>query len=140
LNKALLREPPSVQERWFARLYFLKPVVFAALSLFWILTGVVSLSAGYDIGVGLMREGGGGAWSATSVIAGAFTDIVIGALMAFRRTARVALLAGIAVTLFYAITGTLLLPRLWADPLAPLLKVLPILALNLVALSILEDR
>ena len=36
--------------------------------------------------------------------------------------------------------ATLLLPGLWADPLGPLLKILPILVLNLVALAILDDR
>jgi hypothetical protein len=35
-----------VQERWFARLYFLKPLVFVVLALFWITTGLVSLGPG----------------------------------------------------------------------------------------------
>jgi hypothetical protein len=33
-----------------------------------------------------------------------------------------------------------LVPRLWADPLGPMLKIGPIIALNLVALAILDDR
>jgi hypothetical protein len=33
-----------------------------------------------------------------------------------------------------------LVPRLWADPLGPMLKILPIVVLNLVALAILDDR
>src|SRR3954470_24809206 len=35
-------EPASVQERWFARLYLLKPVTFIVISLFWISTALVS--------------------------------------------------------------------------------------------------
>ena len=31
-------------------------------------------------------------------------------------------------------------PWLWAEPLGPFVKILPILVLNLVALAILEDR
>ena len=46
----------------------------------------------------------------------------------------------VAVTLLYLVAGTILLPSLWAEPLGPLLKTLPVLALNFVALAILEDR
>ena len=38
------------------------------------------------------------------------------------------------------VAGTLLLPQLWADPLGPMMKVWPILALNFVCLAILDDR
>src|ERR1051326_7031559 len=58
LAAALMAEPPSVQERWFARLYLLKPLVFAVLSLFWIVTGVMALGPGREQGIGLMLEGG----------------------------------------------------------------------------------
>ena len=35
----LLAEPASVQERWFARLYFLKAAIIGIFGLFWIGTG-----------------------------------------------------------------------------------------------------
>jgi uncharacterized protein YbjT (DUF2867 family) len=41
-SAALASRPASVQERWFAGLYLLKPVVFIVLSLFWIATGALS--------------------------------------------------------------------------------------------------
>ena len=44
-----------MQERWFAGLYFIKPVIFAVIVLFWIATGVISLTIGYKLGVELMR-------------------------------------------------------------------------------------
>jgi uncharacterized protein YbjT (DUF2867 family) len=40
LDAALAREPASVQERWFARLYLLKPLVFVMFALFWIATEI----------------------------------------------------------------------------------------------------
>jgi uncharacterized protein YbjT (DUF2867 family) len=141
LADSLAATPASVQERWFARLYLLKPVLLAALSLFWIVTGLISLGPGWEDGIGLMFEGGaaGPAASAT-VIAGALADIGIGIGIAFRRTARPALYAAIALSLAYAAVGTVLVPRLWIEPLGPLLKILPILALHLAALAIIEDR
>lgn len=140
LAAALAAEPATVQERWFAQLYLLKPAVLAGFALFWILTGIVSLGPGWQIGVGLMEEGGAGALAAPSVVAGALADILIGIGILFRRTARIALYAAIGLSLFYAFAGSILLPRLWAEPLGPMLKILPILLLNLVALAILEDR
>lgn len=140
LSAALAAEPASVQERWFAQLYFLKPLVLGVFALFWIMTGIVSLGPGWDIGIALMEEGGAGRLAAPSVVAGAIADMLIGIGIIFRRTARPALYAALAISIFYAIAGTLLLPRLWEEPLGPLLKIWPILALNLVALATLEDR
>jgi uncharacterized protein YbjT (DUF2867 family) len=140
LEAALAAEPASVQERWFARLYFLKPVVLGGLSLFWILTGLISLGPGYEAGVRLMEEAGAGRLADAGVVAGAVADIVVGLGIAFRRTARLALYAAIGVSIFYGVAATALAPILWSDPLGPLLKIAPILVLNLVALAILSDR
>jgi len=140
LADALAAEPASVQERWFAGAYFLKPLLFTVFPLFWVGTGIASLGPGWDIGIGYMREGGAGVLAAPSVVAGALADIAIGTAIAFRRTARRGLQAAIAISVFYALAGTAVLPRLWFDPLAPLLKIGPILVLSLLALAILEDR
>jgi uncharacterized protein YbjT (DUF2867 family) len=140
LGTALARRPTSVQERWFAALYLLKPVVFGVFALFWIVTGLLSLGPGYATGVGLMQDGGAGMLSGPAVIAGGVLDIAVGIAIAFRRTARLGLWAALAVSVFYLTAGTVLVPGLWAEPLGPLLKIFPILMLNLVALAILEDR
>ncbi|MFC7398296.1 SDR family oxidoreductase [Chelatococcus sp. GCM10030263] len=140
LESALAAEPAGVQERWFAALYFLKPLVFTVFSLFWIVTGLLSVGPGYEIGVSLMREGGAGALSGPSVIAGGLADLLIGIGIAFRRTARPALYAALAISLFYAAAGTAILPRLWIDPLGPMVKIWPIIVLNLAAFALLRDR
>jgi len=65
---------------------------------------------------------------------------LIGLGIATRRTARPALWMALMLSIAYLALGTLLLPRLWADPLGPLLKIAPIVVLNLVALAVLDDR
>lgn len=140
LDDALAREPASVQERWFANLFLLKPLVMVAFALFWLVAAFTSLGPGYDLGVAMMQEGGAGALSGPLVIAGGLADLLIGLGILWRRTTRHALWAAVAVTVFYMLAGTAILPRLWADPLAPLLKILPVMALNFVALAILEER
>jgi uncharacterized protein YbjT (DUF2867 family) len=141
IEAGMAAEPASVQERWFARLYLLKPLVFAVFSLFWIATGLVSLGPGWEVGMSLMREGGASETvGAFAVIAGALADIAIGLAIAYRPTTRYGLYAALLISLSYAAIGTWLVPRLWSDPLGPMLKIWPIMALNLMALAIHEDR
>jgi uncharacterized protein YbjT (DUF2867 family) len=141
VEAAFAREPASVQERWFARLYILKPLIFIIFGLFWIATAYVSLGPGWDIGMDLMRRGGvGERMGAATVIAGALADLVIGCAILYRRTSRLGLYAALAISFAYAIIGTILVPELWRDPLGPMLKIWPIIMLNLVALAVLEDR
>jgi DoxX-like family len=44
------------------------------------------------------------------------------------------------ISLFYAVTGTILVPRLWVDPLGPMAKIAVVITLQLVALSIVDER
>jgi hypothetical protein len=141
LGEALAAEPASVQERWFAKLYFVKPLGFAVFAAFWIVTGLISLGPGWNHGMDLMREGGAGhGIAAITVAAGALADIAIGFAIAFRRTARAGLYAALAISVTYAIIGSVLVPRLWSDPLGPMLKIWPIIVLNLALLAIRADR
>jgi hypothetical protein len=48
--------------------------------------------------------------------------------------------AALGLSVFYIVAGTILLPALWADPLGPMMKIWPILALNLLCLAILDER
>jgi uncharacterized protein YbjT (DUF2867 family) len=140
LAEALARRPASVQERWFAALYLLKPLIFTALPLFWLATGAIALGSGYRSGVYLIQQAGAGRAAAPVAIVGAIADIVVGAGIAFRPTSRSALLASLALAALYLIAATFLMPQLWSDPLGPLVKVLPVLLLSLVALAVLDDR
>jgi uncharacterized protein YbjT (DUF2867 family) len=141
LSVALRDEPASVQERWFAKCYLLKPVGLVVFSAFWIATGLASLGPGWSSGRDLLTEAGLSPGLASfGAVAGALADIAIGTAVAMRRTNRFGLLAALAVSILYLSAGTLLLPRLWADPLGPLLKILPIILLNLMLLAIREDR
>ena len=141
LESALAREPASVQERWFARLYLLKPLIFVVFAAFWIVTGLVSLGPGRERGIALVMDGGVSRAIATLLtLSGGAADIIIGLAIAVRRTARIGLYAAFAISITYAVIGTVLVPWMWLDPLGPMLKIGPILVFNLVALAILDDR
>lgn len=140
LEAALSANPASVQDRWFAGLYFLKPAIFVVLPVFWIMTGIISLTTGWQSGIQLLTGTAMEPLAAPAVVGGALADIVIGALIAMRRTARAGLWGALGLCLFYLIAGSILRPDLWNEPLGPLMKILPIFLLHLVALAILEER
>jgi hypothetical protein len=140
LSAALAGEPASVQERWFAQLYLLKPLAIGVFALFWLITGLVSFGPGYGLAAEYMRRGGGGALSEPSVIAGTVTDILVAGAILYRPAARLGLWAALGVSVLYIVAGTILLPELWKDPLGPMMKIWPILALNLLCLAILDER
>ena len=140
LSRALAAQPPSVQERWFSGLYFVKPAIFVILPLFWIMTGIISLTTGWRNGVELLLNSAVAPLAEPLVVMGALADIVVGAMIAWRRTSWLGVWGAIAVSLFYAFAGTLLRPDLWNEPLGPLMKILPILVLHFVALAVLEER
>lgn len=140
LSEALALRPATVQDRWFAQLYFLKPVILVILAAFWILTGIISLTTGFHKGVDLMIRAGTGILAAPGVIAGALADIVVGLAIAWRPTALYGLWGAIGLSVFYIVAGTVLLPELWREPLGPLLKIWPILTAHFVALAVLRER
>lgn len=137
--EAFAANPSGVQDLWFARLYLLKPLLICGLSLFWLLSGLVPL---IDLGAAsshflpLMTE-----FPARMLtIATCLLDIALGATVLFRPCARRALLGMVAVSLAYIVGGTAVEPKLWLDPLGPLVKVLPSILLTFAALAILEER
>jgi uncharacterized protein YbjT (DUF2867 family) len=140
LAQALAAEPATIQEKWFARLYLVKAIIFVVLSTFLIATGVISLTLGYPSGLDLMRSTGAGFLSGPAVIVGALADIAIGVSIAWRPLTRYGLYGALVLSLFYAVAGTVLRPDLWIEPLGPLLKIVPIFVLHLVALAVLDER
>lgn len=138
-GQTLAAHPAGVQDLWFARLYLLKPLIFFTLSLFWLLSGVIPLFDPMRAGANFLPFM---PWSAAFAVtlATCALDIALGLAVAVRPWSRRALWGMLATSLAYIVGGTLLQPDLWLDPLGPLVKVLPSLALTLVALAILDER
>jgi len=140
LDETLARLPATVQERSFARGYLALPLAIFCLSLFWLLSGVigmVSFGAATEV---LTRAGYSAVFAGTAVLCGAVLDILLGIAVLWRRWCRPACLGMLAVSAAYLVSGTVLTPALWADPLGPLLKIFPAMMLALIVALMLEDR
>jgi uncharacterized protein YbjT (DUF2867 family) len=141
LRDILAATPANVQDRWFAKLYLIKPVAIGALALFWIATGAFALGPGRASALSHLAEAGfAPAFAKFVLVAGSMFDIVLGTLLLVRKLARSVLITMLAVTPGYLLVGTLGAPQLWFDPLGPYTKVIPMLIATMFTLAILDER
>jgi uncharacterized protein YbjT (DUF2867 family) len=141
LEAALLEHWPSAADRWFARLYLLKPLLILGLALFWVASGVITLGPGRAAAMVHLTAAEVPAWLAERLVVwGAYFDYAIGLLVLFRPATRAVLGLMLLASTAYLIAGSVLAPQLWLDPLGAYLKVVPLLLATMVALAILDER
>jgi hypothetical protein len=140
LPQTLSEMPSTVQERWFARMFLLFPVMIATLSLFWLASGIIGLLKVPDAAAHLTAVGLSQSTAITIVVAGALIDIALGAAVLYRPYVRLALMGMVAVTASYLVAGSLLSPGLWLDPLGPFVKTAPAAVMALVASAFVRSR
>jgi uncharacterized protein YbjT (DUF2867 family) len=141
LATLLKARPADVQEKWFARLLLLKPLIIGILVAFWCLSGLIALTVAYRPAVAILTSHGYSDLHAQAItIVSSLLDISVGLAIAFRRSCRVGLLTGVAVSLFYMIGAAIITPELWIEPLGALVKTGPAIVLMLVAFAMLEER
>lgn len=140
LEETLDALPATAQERWFARLFLLMPIAVACLAVFWIGSGAIALAMRSTAEGVLLARGVPPALATATVVGGAAVNILLGAAVLARRWAQPACLAMVAVSAAYLVGGTIVAPDLWADPLGPLMKVLPGAVLALVTAVMVAER
>ena len=102
LDAILAARPASVQDRWFARLYWLKPLAILSLAVFWIATGVIALGPGRAAAMSYLTKAGFGPWAAELwLVAGSLFDIAVGLAVCVRRFTRRALQLMLVVATAY---------------------------------------
>lgn len=141
LADILAARPSTVQDRWFARLYGLRPVAIGALSLYWMLTGLIALGPGWSEGLALLSTPSlPPAVTKAVIVLGALLDIALGALLLVRPLTRGVLVAMLAVCVPYLLAATFIDPALWLDPLGRLMKTFPVMLATLFTLAVLDER
>jgi hypothetical protein len=139
LEATLASIPATSQERVFARASLAFPFLLAALSIFWIVSGMIGLirrEAAAQILDGVLNAPAANAL----VLAGGAIDVAIGVGLIIRSWTRFFALLAIVVSIGYLAGGTVLTPWLWADPLGPFVKVVPGIALALAVAALADER
>ncbi|MCP3395873.1 SDR family oxidoreductase [Bradyrhizobium sp. CCGB20] len=141
LAETVGRHPASIQDKWFARLFLVKALIFASLVAFWIVSGFIALFVSYRAAAGILSAHNFPPALVDPITIGtSLMDMSIGVLIAFRRTAAIGLVAGIVASLGYMVGAAILTPDLWIEPLGALVKTGPAIVLMLVALLMLDNR
>jgi uncharacterized protein YbjT (DUF2867 family) len=140
-SDALLARPSQAQDRWHARLYFLRPLLRWTLALMWLASGAIGLSQPASITAPIFAAFGlSGAAASAAASASCLLDIAIGVLLFARRGTGAIAALQLAVVAAYTAGLTFALPSLWADPFGPLLKNLPIIVAIMILAAIERDR
>lgn len=127
-------------DRWHARIGLLFPLALASLVVLWLTSGVLGL-ARTGVAAQLLVDGGIDAGLARAgVVAGSLADLAIAVGLLFRPLLALALKSGLLLAAAYLVGSLAISPQMWLDPLGPMLKVIPVLALTAICLGLAEER
>jgi len=141
-SETLEASPATLADRLHARSFFIVPLLHVSLALFWIATGVVTLTPPSFAAATSLVQAGGIPPNLAPLLVGAASmlDIVLGFLFLLPRWVRRAGTAQLMLSVVYLIGLSLVAPQLWADHFGALLKVIPMMAATTVVMAFQENR
>jgi len=135
----LWRQPSHVQDRWHARLYWLRPLLRYLLGGLWLASGAIGLGPARGYVLGMLAFSGLSGAAAWAIVAGTCgLDIALGILVLLRWWPRLLGPVQILVVVGYTVALSIVAPGLWADPFGVLVKNVPILV-TIGIWTVLED-
>lgn len=140
MDKTLAHAGLGAEHRLQARAALLMPAAVAVLALFWTLSGLIGLWQIGPAAAHLTAIDWPDGLAYGSVAFWSVVDIVLAAAVMYRPWAQRACLGMIAVSAIYLGSATVLTPSFWADPLGPMVKVLPAIMLAWITHTLLEPR
>ncbi len=141
LDQVLAEQPPSAQDIWHARLYFLRPLLRLSIAVVWLLSGILPLTVSKSMSIAVLAALGFGSVSAGLVLYGsAIINIILGVLTCLNwRIEWVGTIEAVLIVL-YTLFATFLMGSLWFDPFGSLFKNIPLFVATLVMMAISRDR
>jgi hypothetical protein len=140
-SEALATHPAHTQDRWHARLYFVRPLLRFTVAALWLVSGFAGLAALREWSPLLAQDAHLPIAIAFLALAAAcLVDIGFAILVARRWRPRTMAQVQLVAVTAYTLVATLLWPSLWAEALGPLAKNVPIAAAILALGAIEEER
>jgi hypothetical protein len=139
LDEVLSLHPSQVQDRWHARLYFLAPLLRAALAVLWIISGLVGLLAAAPDVAALTDSSLPVPFVFALARGSAMVDLALAIWLVSGWRTRWALAVMAASVVIYTIAFSLWSPAVWLAPLGGLAKNIVILP-AIAVLWVLSER
>lgn len=141
-TEALASEPANVQDRWHARLYFLRPLLRVVIGLFWLSTGLTTAALWPRADSLRMLQESGVPESLLPIAyhLGWLFDVVVGLALLARYRVQVVGGVMIAVTAAYLVFLSIGQPWQWIHPVTPLAICIPLIVATLAMMAIEDDR
>lgn len=132
----------SVQDRWHARLYFLRPLLRLSIAFIWLFSGIISmLPASLPISYDLMSQSNIPSYIQPYIIyLFSLLDILLGLATLFNFKLLMAGFLQIFFIIFYTVFISYFLPHYWLHPFAPIAKNIPLLIATCVMLTLESER
>ncbi len=142
MEESFMMEPSTAQDRWHARLYFLKPLLRISIGLLWVLSGLIPLLIIPQYAIDFMMKTAGlsGPVGKFAFYASSCLDVLLG--LATLANWRIKFIGGLQIFLivFYTLIFSFLIPLYWMDPMGGYLKNIPLLIATMVMMAMAEDR
>ncbi|MGZ5805184.1 MAG: hypothetical protein ACXWJT_13530 [Xanthobacteraceae bacterium] len=137
LYEILDAQPATVQDRWFARLYWIKPFAIAILALNWVFAGIPAFLETWESNFSLLGVPNS---VRAALIVDAALSVIVGICVCIRPTARAALVGMIALSLAEWLVFGNLPTRPLRDVVQSALQALSAILAPLFVLAILDER
>lgn len=139
LDETLKAMPATLQERIYARAMLAYPLLLLTLAAFWAASGLIGFARPVEA-IAVLGDALPLPAAELAVYGGSLADCMIGAALLVRPLTRLACFAAIALSAAYLAGAAIFVPHLWLDPLGPMVKVIPAMALALVVAALSESR
>ncbi len=136
----LTARPCSVQDKWHARLFFLRPALRWVLGLSWIASGALGLFGGAEMARAMLAPHGFADLATPLTWATCLLDGLVGLAVLARHAPSRMVLVQVAIVASYTAVLSVLAPGLWLDPLGALLKNAAFLGLAAIVAALEDDR
>ncbi len=141
MDEALAAMPAGVQDRWHARLYFLRPALRLALALYWLAAAVLSVTMPPVAGVvPLGAWPGGGPAPLWVALGGGLAALLLAIWVLSKRLPMLGAAVQLGVIAVHLVGLTLLTPTLWLQAMGPMLANLLVATAVLINAALAEDR
>ncbi|WP_131781704.1 SDR family oxidoreductase [Legionella gresilensis] len=131
--------PSTNSDRWYAKLFFIKPMLRLSLAFMWLASAIVSAflfpkASSYFL---LAKVGVNSYWQPTLLYLASLINGIIGISLLFNYKTKLNCLIQIMIMTAYTIIITLKIPYLWLEPFGSIVKNVPVL-ISIIILYLME--